>query len=78
VENVSEIEQEKEFEIKVWYRYRVCGETEKEFDDHKIIAYNEQEAVNKAFQLYPTNSRIPFALYNGDKKIEPTVLRWQD
>lgn len=66
------------FEIEVWYRYASHGELEKEFNIHRILAYNVQDAVNKASEIYKSLATIPFKfIYNG-QKYEPQQLTKND
>ena len=57
------------FEIEVWYRFTVNGQVEKDFDIHKIPAYELKEAVEKAKSMYTSNSKIPFGFYYKNEKI---------
>ncbi len=52
----------KNYKIDVWYRYASCGEIEKDFDTHNIIAKNEIEAITLARGLYPNRAKIPFKI----------------
>jgi len=52
----------KNYKIDVWYRYVSCGEVEKDFDIHNIVAKNEIEAIKLARELYPSRMKIPFQI----------------
>jgi hypothetical protein len=66
------------FEIKVWYRYVVCGEQEKEFDCHVIEAKTIQDAVNIAESYYKSHSAIPFHFSFEGIRYYPTGLTKED
>jgi hypothetical protein len=57
------------FEIEVWYRFSVGGQVEKDFDIHKIPAYELKEAFEKAKSMYTSKSKIPFGFYYKNEKI---------
>jgi hypothetical protein len=58
-----------EFEIEVWYRFTVRGQVEKDFDIHKVKAYDLKEAFEKVKSMYTSKNRIPFGFYYNNEKL---------
>ncbi len=50
------------FEVRVWFRYSIANELEKDFSYHEIEAESKEEAEIKATKLYASNSVIPFKI----------------
>ena len=68
----------KTYKVVVWYRYACNGELEKDFDIHDIEATDEQEAVNKAANLYQNFKKIPFQYLINNVKYQPHQFTHSD
>lgn len=56
----------KKYEIRVWYRYVVKGEQQKDFEVHTIEAKNLNDAFIEAKSYYTSLSVIPFKFECND------------
>jgi len=68
----------KTYKVVVWYRFVIGEEQEKEFDTHDIEATDEQDAVNKAADLYPNFTKIPFQYLINNVKYQPQQFTHRD
>ena len=50
----------KEYKIKVWYRFTVNGECEKEYQIFEIISDSLENAIKEALSYFKGHSAIPF------------------
>ena len=48
------------FKVRIWYRYAVANESEKDFYIRTTFAENEDEAIETAKKLYQVKGHIPF------------------
>lgn len=66
------------FKVTVWYRFMIGEEQEKDFNVHNIEAIDEQDAVNKASNLYPNFKRIAFQYLIENIKYQPQKFTHSD
>ena len=57
------------FEIEVHFRYFRGGQSEKDFEVHKVESDSSENAIIEVKKLYPSLSKIPFAFYVGGEKV---------
>lgn len=58
------------FEIEVRFRYFRGGQSENDFEVHKVESDSLEKAITEAKKLYPSLSKIPFAFYVDGEKVE--------
>lgn len=68
----------KTYKVVVWYRFVIGEEQEKDFETHTIDATDEQDAVNKASDLYPNFRKIPFQYLINNVKYQPQQFTHSD